>query len=191
VGSDLTEFFYTLKQAPEHRAGLVAQRRLQEVKADFYSMVTHDLRGPAGSILIAARMLRDGEAGPLTPDQVELFDIIHQAAEKMTRLGERLPSSQGGLGGVLPPSQGGVGGVLPLLRLSELLGTPDGTSQPRHALVVRRDGQPVGLCVDEVLGHEEIVVKPLPAALQGTPGLARVTIMGEGQVVLILDVMGL
>jgi len=42
-----------------------------------------------------------------------------------------------------------------------------------------------------VLGHEEIVVKPLPPALRGTPGLAGVTILGEGQTVLILDVMGL
>jgi len=81
--------------------------------------------------------------------------------------------------------------VLPLRRLGELLHIPDCAPQPRHALVVRRNGQPFGLCVDDVLGHEEVVVKPLPAALRGTPGLAGVTILGEGQVVLILDVMGL
>ena len=82
-------------------------------------------------------------------------------------------------------------GVLPLRRLGELLHTPDCAPQPRHALVVQRNGHPLGLRVDDVLGHEEIVVKPLPAALRGTSGLAGVTILGEGQVVLILDVMGL
>jgi two-component system chemotaxis sensor kinase CheA len=81
--------------------------------------------------------------------------------------------------------------VLPLRRLGELLNAPDCTPDPRHALVVRSNGQIFGLRVDDLLGHEEIVVKPLPAALRGTPGLAGVTILGEGQVVWILDVMGL
>jgi len=82
-------------------------------------------------------------------------------------------------------------GVLPLRRLGELLRVPGCAPQPRHALIVRRNGHTFGLRVDEVLGHEEIVVKPLPAALHGTPGLAGVTILGEGQVVLILDVLNL
>jgi len=102
---------------------------------------------------------------------------------ELLRLENGLPSSQEGLGGGR--------GVLPLRRLSELLHVPGGDAQPRHALVVRRNGQPVGLRVDDVLAHEEIVVKPLPPALCGMPGLAGVTILGEGQTVLILDVMGL
>ncbi len=86
VGSDLTEFLYVLEQALEHRAGLVARRQLQEVKADFYSMVTHDLRTPASGILTATQALLGGMAGPLTPEQTELFDIIQQSADKMLRL---------------------------------------------------------------------------------------------------------
>ena len=82
-------------------------------------------------------------------------------------------------------------GVLPLRRLGELLRVPGCAPQPRCALIVRRNGHTFGLRVDEVLGHEEVVVKPLPAALRGTPGLAGVTILGEGQVVLILDVTSL
>jgi two-component system chemotaxis sensor kinase CheA len=82
-------------------------------------------------------------------------------------------------------------GVLPLRHLGELLAIPERDPQPHHALIVQRDGKPLGLCVDDVLGHEEIVVKPLPQALRGTPGLSGVTILGEGQVVLILDVTGL
>jgi signal transduction histidine kinase len=86
AGSDLAGFFYTLEQALEHRAGLVAQKQLQEVKADFYSMVTHDLRGPTGNIRTSVRMLLDGTAGPLTPDQTELLDIIRWSAGKVFSL---------------------------------------------------------------------------------------------------------
>ena len=86
AGSDLAEFFYILEQALEHRAGLVAQKQLQEVKADFYSMVTHDLRNPASGILIAVLILLDGDTGPLTPDQAEFIDIIQQSANKMLSL---------------------------------------------------------------------------------------------------------
>jgi len=86
VGSDLTEFLHVLEQAFEHRAGLVAQRRLQQVRTDFYSIVTHGLRSPAGSILTATEMLLEGAAGPLTSDQTDLFDIIKRSAGKILDL---------------------------------------------------------------------------------------------------------
>ena len=41
-----------------------------QVKADFYSMVTHDLRNPAGNVRVATKMLKDGKGGPLTPKQM-------------------------------------------------------------------------------------------------------------------------
>lgn len=86
AGSDPAEFFYTLEQAVEHRAGLVAQKQLQQVKADFYSMVTHDLRGPTGNIRSSVEMLLDGAAGPLTSDQTELLEIAQWSADKMFSL---------------------------------------------------------------------------------------------------------
>ena len=45
--------------------------------------------------------------------------------------------------------------------------------------------------VDQLLGQEEIVIRPLPPILARIPGLAGASIMGEGQVVLILDALGL
>ncbi len=87
VGSDLTGFFYVLEQALEHRAGLVARRQLQEVKTDFYSMVTHGLRNPASAILTATRaLIEDATVGPLTPEQAEFIHIIQQSANKMIKL---------------------------------------------------------------------------------------------------------
>lgn len=46
----------------------------------------------------------------------------------------------------------------------------------------------VGLRVDAVLGREEIVARSLPVALHSIPVLVGVTVMGEEQTVLILDV---
>ncbi len=48
-----------------------------------------------------------------------------------------------------------------------------------------------GLCVDEVSGYEQIVAKPLPVALRDIRGLSGVSILGEGQTVLILDLLSL
>ena len=80
------QFFYALAQAVEHRAGVVAARRLEAMKADFYSMVTHDLRNPAGNVLVALKMLLSGKAGPLEPKQESLAQLAFRSAEKFVAL---------------------------------------------------------------------------------------------------------
>jgi two-component system chemotaxis sensor kinase CheA len=81
------------------------------------------------------------------------------------------------------------GGVLPLLRLAEVFrsGRPVG---PVVALVVG-EGAPVALAADRVLGLREIVVRPLADPLVQVLGVAGATELGDGRVVLILDVAGL
>jgi signal transduction histidine kinase len=86
VGGDSAEFFYALEQAMDRRDGIVAQKQLQQVKADFYSMVTHDLRNPAGVITLSLSMLLDEGAGPLAPDQHELVRMAQAASNKMLGL---------------------------------------------------------------------------------------------------------
>jgi signal transduction histidine kinase len=86
VGGDATEFFYALEQAMERRDGIVAQKQLQQVKADFYSMVTHDLRNPTGVITLSVSMMLEEEAGPLTADQREYLNLIRSSAERLTSL---------------------------------------------------------------------------------------------------------
>src|SRR5688572_11346627 len=73
ISGDMTEFFYTLEQALKRRAGLVAQKQLQKIKTDFYAMVTHDLRSPAGDVLTATDMLLNEEFGPLLPEQHQII----------------------------------------------------------------------------------------------------------------------
>ncbi|MCT9096429.1 Hpt domain-containing protein [Haloarchaeobius sp. HME9146] len=79
--------------------------------------------------------------------------------------------------------------TLPLVRLNEALGTP-GT--PRNGtgmyLRIRSGVRPLAIHCDEVRGQQEVVVKPFEGVLGGIPGLSGATVLGEGEVVNILDV---
>ena len=87
--------------------------------------------------------------------------------------------------------------ALPIFRLSKLLGTPElglvkgNGLVGKQALVVRRGNQHLGLIVDDLLDKQEIVVKPLPKSLTGISGLSGTTIVGTGQVIMILDIPNL
>jgi two-component system chemotaxis sensor kinase CheA len=58
-------------------------------------------------------------------------------------------------------------------------------------VVLQADGRQFGMVVDQINDTEEIVVKPLGKQLKGISCFAGATIMGDGQVALILDVLGL
>jgi two-component system, chemotaxis family, sensor kinase CheA len=60
-----------------------------------------------------------------------------------------------------------------------------------NIVVLQADGQQFGLVVDEVSDTEEIVVKPLSKHLKNISVYAGATIMGDGKMALILDVLGL
>ena len=60
-----------------------------------------------------------------------------------------------------------------------------------HVVVVSIGTQKVCFLVDELLGQEEVVIKPLGALLHGLKGMAGATITGDGGIALILDVPGL
>lgn len=60
-----------------------------------------------------------------------------------------------------------------------------------NIVVLQADDRQFGLVVDEINDTEEIVVKPLGKQLKGITTFAGATIMGDGEVALILDVLGL
>ncbi|ABI56341.1 chemotaxis protein CheA [Alkalilimnicola ehrlichii MLHE-1] len=66
-----------------------------------------------------------------------------------------------------------------------------GTEDERQVVTVILGNQAVGFVVDEVIGLEEVVIKPLGAMLQGLPGLAGSTITGDGKIALIVDIPSL
>ncbi|WP_125720808.1 chemotaxis protein CheA [Pseudoalteromonas rubra] len=57
-----------------------------------------------------------------------------------------------------------------------------------HVVIVQMGTKQVGFVVDSLIGQEEVVIKPLDALLQGTPGMAGATITSDGGIALILDV---
>jgi two-component system chemotaxis sensor kinase CheA len=59
-----------------------------------------------------------------------------------------------------------------------------------NIVVLRAEDRQFGLVVDSINDTEEIVVKPLSKQLKGIPAYAGATIMGDGKVALILDVLG-
>ena len=81
------------------------------------------------------------------------------------------------------------GKALPLFYLSRWLvnGVHDYAVDNGHVVVVSVGSQSMGLIVDELIGQEEVVIKPLGAMLQGTKGLSGATITGNGRIALILD----
>ncbi|MBL3590582.1 MAG: chemotaxis protein CheA [gamma proteobacterium endosymbiont of Lamellibrachia anaximandri] len=85
--------------------------------------------------------------------------------------------------------------ALPLFYLSQWLvqnsAMTEEEKSSRHVVVVNVGSIQVGLVVDELIGQEEVVIKPLGAMLQGLEGMAGATITGDGKIALIMDVPGL
>jgi two-component system chemotaxis sensor kinase CheA len=89
------------------------------------------------------------------------------------------------------------GRLLPLLHLSQELklarqaGKASDGDEATNIVVLVANDHPFGLVVDQIKDSEEIVVKPLSKQLRGLKVFAGATIMGDGKVALILDVVGL
>jgi len=84
------------------------------------------------------------------------------------------------------------GHLLPLIYLHDELKVEKKNDNDKvNIVVLQADERQFGLVVEEVRDTEEIVVKPLSQQLKGIPAFSGSTIMGDGKVALILDVMGL
>jgi two-component system chemotaxis sensor kinase CheA len=81
------------------------------------------------------------------------------------------------------------GEVLPLVRLHKLFDIKSNGSEELLVVVVERAGNNIGLVVDQVIGMQEVIIKNLDnKILKGIKGFAGATILGDGNVALILDV---
>ena len=83
------------------------------------------------------------------------------------------------------------GRLLPLVFLASELGGEVTEARSHHVVVLQADDRRFGLVVDSVTDSAEIVVKPVGAYLKGVDMFAGATILGDGSVGLILDVLGL
>ncbi len=156
---------------------------------------TVDLRGGAGRgttlhikipltlAIVPALIITAGSERYAIP-QVSLLELVRLEGDSVQKAIERIHGT---------PVYRLRGKLLPLVFLSEQLGTArdDRSAAAINIVVLQADGRQFGLVVDDVRDTEEIVVKPLGKELKGTHVFAGATIMGDGRVALILDVLGL
>ncbi|OAX59498.1 chemotaxis protein CheA [Xanthomonas graminis] len=83
------------------------------------------------------------------------------------------------------------GGVLPYVRLRSLFGIAGAPPARESIVVIRQGAQRFGLVVDTLLGEWQTVIKPLAKVFAGVKGISGSSILGSGDVALILDVPSL
>ncbi|MCD6548754.1 MAG: chemotaxis protein CheW, partial [Thermodesulfobacterium sp.] len=83
------------------------------------------------------------------------------------------------------------GEIIPVLRLSEILKDNGKKVEQRNLVILTTGERFIGLLVDKIFASEEIVVKPLGKWFKNIPIYSGATIMGDGKLALILDVIGL
>jgi two-component system, chemotaxis family, sensor kinase CheA len=85
-------------------------------------------------------------------------------------------------------------GALPLLRLSKAFNLTKQENSRKgsfHVLVTGTGASALGIAVDRIVGHREIVVRGIGDELAQVPGIAGATDLGDERVVLILDIPAL
>ncbi len=118
--------------------------------------------------------------------QVSLLELVRLEAEQAARGIEMIHGA---------PVYRLRGNLLPLVYLNRELGVDDGVAPAMDAavniVVLQADDRQFGLVVESINDTEEIVVKPLGKQLKSISSFAGATIMGDGKVALILDVLGI
>ena len=82
------------------------------------------------------------------------------------------------------------GSVIPLIRLDRMLDIEPMEEEPEYltVVIVKRGDAQAGLVVDNLMGQQEIVIKSLGKYINGNKLISGATILGDGEVALILDV---
>ena len=79
--------------------------------------------------------------------------------------------------------------IIPLIRLDKILDIEPLENGPENltVVIVKRGDSQVGLVVDKLIGQQEIVIKSLGKYINGNKLISGATILGDGEVALILD----
>ena len=139
---------------------------------------------PLTLAIIPALLVASGEERYAIP-QVSLLELVRLDRRELTSAVEHIHGT---------PVYRLRGRLLPLVFLDEVLDTArpdDETSESINIVVLQADGEQFGLVVSEISDTAEIVVKPLGRLLKGVRAFAGATIMGDGRIALILDVLGI
>jgi len=116
--------------------------------------------------------------------QVSLLELLRLEGDAISKQIERIHGT---------PVYRRRGSLLPIAYLNEVLklGNSASGSEVLNIVVLQAEDRQFGLVVDAISDTQEIVVKPLGKQLKGLPAFAGATIMGDGGVALILDVLGI
>ena len=81
--------------------------------------------------------------------------------------------------------------VMPVVRLGDFFGLEGSRQKKLYLVIVGRAEKSLALAVDRLRGQQEIVIKPLDETFGKSEGIAGASILGNGKIVLIVDVMSL
>ena len=81
------------------------------------------------------------------------------------------------------------GNVIPLVRLNKVLGIESTKKEDENliAVIVKKGDKQAGLIIDDLMGQQEIVIKSLGTYINKSKEISGATILGDGEVALILD----
>jgi two-component system chemotaxis sensor kinase CheA len=152
-----------------------------EIASRFGSGTTVKLKIPLTLAIIPGLVINSAGHVFIVP-QVSLLEVIRLEGEAMKRI-EYVHDT---------PVYRRRGSLLPIVYLNELLRLPAG-EQPEalNVVVLQAEDRQFGLIVDGVNDTQEIVVKPLGKQLKELTCYSGSTVMGDGSIALILDVLGL
>jgi len=83
------------------------------------------------------------------------------------------------------------GDIVPLVYLADILGVAGHVQHAADGVVIiveASDGARLGLVIDELCGHQQVVIKSIEENYHSVPGIAAATILGNGRVAFILDI---
>ena len=139
---------------------------------------------PLTLAIIPALMVAGSDSERFAIPQVSLLELVRLEGDQARRGVERIHGAR---------FYRLRGNLLPLVDLDDVFGMPRGSADAEvvNIVVLKADDRQFGLVVSAIHDTEEIVVKPLGALLKGVDVFAGATILGDGHVALILDVLGI
>jgi len=159
-----------------------------EFKSVFGQGSTFTIKIPLTLAIISSLIVESGN---------ERFALPQIAVNEVVRISERSEHRIEALNGA--PVLRLRNRLLPLVNLSDLLGlqgetkpwNPGRNTYEGYVVICRNGSQVMGVIIDSISDAEEIVVKPLSSILGSTKYFSGNTILGDGRVILILDLNGL
>ena len=153
-----------------------------DIQSTLGAGTTLKIKIPLTLAIIPALMVVAGGDRYAIP-QVSLLELVRLAAEQTRAEIERINDA------LFYRLRGN---LLPLVYLARELGVEkEPPAEVTNIVVLKAGDRQFGLVVEEIHDTEEIVVKPLGSQLKGVNVFAGATIMGDGNVALILDVLGI